>query len=108
MGVPPVGLGKKSLRNAMPLLLKIGGIARLAIAFKFYANDSLARWDHPGNDISVGLFAVSVEQRMFGTGVLIQHEVIMALVLQGTIDQVVNLLRGKWGFGVFPVAIHLV
>ena len=72
VGFPPTGLGKKSLRCAMPLLIQIGGIAGFSIPFEFYANEPLACGDYPANDISVRALARSGKQRMFGARVLIE------------------------------------
>src|SRR4029077_2929854 len=101
--VPAVGFCKQGLRDAMPLLVKIGGIARFAIALQLHANDSPACRNHSGNDVSIGLFAASVEDGMFGARVLIEEKVVAALIFDGLADEIMNLLRREGRLGVLPV-----
>src|SRR5260370_33374930 len=42
---------------------------------------------------------------MFGARVLIQEEIVTALVLDGAIDQATNLLGGKRGFGALALVL---
>src|SRR5690348_14557171 len=97
MRVAPVALGKKSLQGAMPLLVEVRGVARPAVALEFYANDSLARWDHSVNHFFLGVFGAAVEQRMFGARVLVKHQVVTTLILDGLSDEIMNLLRSEFG-----------
>jgi hypothetical protein len=101
--VPSIGFSKQSLGRAMPLLFKIGRIAYFAVALQLYPNDSLTCRDDPGNEVPVGLFAATVENGMFGARVLVEEKIVTPLILDGLVDEIMNLLRREGCFGVLLV-----
>jgi hypothetical protein len=84
--LPPVGLGKKSSRNAMPLLVKVGRIAHFAVSLQFHAKDTHAYGDDAANRVFVRPLPVSLDEGALRSRVLAKQEVVAKLIFDSAIN----------------------